>query len=169
MPSKPRIVWITVLISIPLLSIYGRSLEVQLKAFLSSTQLGVLLAICSLALLGLLGATTPRHLRGKRVIHLIWAAILFLLLPLTLPTVAERLHLIVFGVFGFFSVANFGFCRSLAICTAVSGLDELLQWVLPDRVGDWRDVGLNLLACLGGCLLSIFLGNRDETTGPAAA
>lgn len=41
-----------------------------------------------------------------------------------------------------------GFIVALSVCA----LDELLQWFLPYRVGEWRDVWLNVL-----CLTPLFL------------
>ena len=46
----------------------------------------------------------------------------------------------------------------MAICLVVSGGDELFQWVLPDRVGDWRDVAMNIAACLLGAAVALIGG-----------
>ena len=95
----------------------------------------------------------------RRLWHLSWALALFGLLPLTLPAVEERLHFLVFGAFGLASGRAFPIWLALLLGTTAAGLDELLQWALPDRVGDWRDVGFNLLAVGGGLLLAR-LGRR---------
>jgi VanZ family protein len=59
-----------------------------------------------------------------------------------------------FGVFGCLSVARFGLWRGILVCATVGVLDEGLQWYLPDRVGDLRDVAWNLLAGGGGAVLA---------------
>ena len=55
------------------------------------------------------------------------------------------------------------------VVTAVLGwVDEGIQWVLPDRVYDIRDVGFNALAALGGVLGTVALRwarRRALTTG----
>ena len=43
---------------------------------------------------------------------------------------------------------------AIALCLSVSGLDELLQWWLPERFGAWPDVGINAGAGLLGLLVA---------------
>ncbi|MFP6732021.1 MAG: VanZ family protein [Alphaproteobacteria bacterium] len=47
------------------------------------------------------------------------------------------------------------------ICLSVSVGDEVFQWLLPDRVGDPRDVAMNIAACLLGVAVALVGG---ETT-----
>ena len=93
---------------------------------------------------------------------------LFVGVPLMLPTVEERLHFIVFGLFGYMSVPNWGAFKAVYICKLTGMLDEILQWMLPDRVGDWRDVWFNWIACFGGIILGHFLGKNHETVHHSA-
>ena len=160
------ITWIAVLATIPVLSIFGRPLQRLLREHITSAQLAAGFLLCSLALLFILARKTTISSIRDRFLHLSWSAILYLVVPWFLPTVEERLHFIVFGVLGFLSETNFGLKRSLVICLFVGGLDEILQWVLPDRVGDLRDVGFNWLASIGGCFLSYYLIKRNEIPDP---
>ncbi len=94
--------------------------------------------------------------RGAQVFwHLLWLIPLYVIFPMSLPIVEERLHFILFGAFGFVSLRLWRLLPGLLVCCLAAGGDELLQWFLPSRVGDWRDVGFNLLACLGGAGLAL--------------
>jgi VanZ family protein len=78
----------------------------------------------------------------------LWVAVVFLLLPLFLERVEERLHFLTFGLFGALSMLLFRPRYAFMMSVVFSGADELLQYFLTDRVGDWRDVGMNSLASL---------------------
>ncbi len=146
--------WLLSLAVIPLLSIFGRRLQRLAQQYSDPAVLAWLIAVPTLILvLGFLARQIHSH--GYRPLwHLIWVVPLFGLLPLTLPAVEERLHFLVFGAFGLAAGRAFPFALAVALGVAAAGLDELLQWWLPDRVGDWRDVGFNLLAVGGGLLLA---------------
>ena len=49
---------------------------------------------------------------------------------------------------------------------AVGCVDELIQWWLPNRVGDWRDVGMNALAGTLGVAMGVSLGGVQLLPGP---
>jgi hypothetical protein len=151
--------WLLILGMIPLLSIYGRRLQTFTREQFSTDILAWAIAAPTLLLvIAFLLYQARRH--GYRYLwHLAWALTLFGILPLSLNAVEERLHFLVFGAFGLVTGRTFTGKMGLLLCIATAGLDELLQWALPDRVGDWRDVGFNLLAVLGGLLLAR-LGRR---------
>ncbi len=151
--------WLLVLATIPALSIYGRRLQTLARENLDTGLLAWLIAIPTLLLVFAVLLHQVRRGNYRRLWHLSWALALFGLLPLTLPAVEERLHFLVFGAFGLASGRAFPIWLAVLLGTAAAGLDELLQWALPDRVGDWRDVGFNLLAVGGGLLLA-WLGRR---------
>jgi len=161
-----KIVWMGVLLSIPILSIFGRSLQLFLRERLSSDHLSVIFASTSFVLIGFLVIVYKEKPKIDLMIHLAWAVVLFALVPLFLSTVEERVHFIVFGLFGFCTLLLFRLPMAVVICLLVGGLDEILQWYLPDRVGDLRDVGFNSLAGIGGCLLAFFLSQEKATFFP---
>ena len=79
-----------------------------------------------------------------------------------LPNTTEWFHFILFGLFGLFTTRLWSAAAAVAICLAVSGGDELFQWVLPDRVGDLRDVAMNIAACLLGAAVALIGGEAHE-------
>ena len=73
----------------------------------------------------------------------------FLSFQLKIP--AERIHFIEYGLLGIFVIRpyatgtwKFLLPAFLLVCLIGAG-DELIQWFLPNRVGEWKDVGLNVI------------------------
>ncbi|QFU74493.1 VanZ family protein [Halioglobus maricola] len=80
----------------------------------------------------------------------------------------ERMHFLQYGLLGVLVVAT-GRARTwglwlamLVFVAAVGALDELIQWWLPNRVGDWRDVAFNSAAGLLGTALGAVLFWRED-------
>lgn len=142
--------WLMLVILIPLLSVYGRPLQRMARSMIPATGLALCFGAVSLFLIGALAIGFKKLGHPGWFWHLFWVIPLFILFPMTLPIVEERLHFILFGGFGFLSMLLFSPVTALVVSLLGAGLDEALQWGLPDRVGDWRDVGFNVLACLGG-------------------
>ena len=150
--SGLRISWLFLLMFIPLLSYSGRSLQNMLNQIISADNLGILLVILLSALALAAGRWLYQTNPSKLVISLIWFIPLFIVIPLMLPLAIERVHFIVFGMFGFVSLLLWRKMPGLLICGLMAGLDEVFQWWVPDRVGDFRDVLINMLAVYGGAL-----------------
>ncbi|WP_456416759.1 hypothetical protein [Thiolapillus sp.] len=152
--------WLALLVLIPMVSVFGRSLQRYARDMVSSGWLAALMLLALTAMVVMMVAWFRRHGGAFNLWHLLWMVPLFLLFPLTLPLVEERLHFLLFGGFGFFSMLLFPPLLGLAVLLAGAGLDEVLQWALPDRVGDWRDVGFNALASVGGGAAAFFGGKK---------
>ena len=160
MPSKsPKlkineltVCWGLVLLFIPILSINGRALQHWVNANLryDLVALSIFIALV-LALFLKLRLISQKGLKVPFV-HVIWMILLFVGAPLFLPRVEERLHFLVFGAFGVLSMFVYQPRMAIALCLSVSIGDELLQYFLPDRVGDWRDVAMNSLASVAAAL-----------------
>jgi len=61
-------------------------------------------------------------------------AVLAVLFYESLPFV-EKIHIAIFGLFGFLSQKLFEQKVAALVCIGISGLDELLQYFLAARVG----------------------------------
>lgn len=161
--------WLLSLLSIPLLSFYGRSLQLSVIDHFPmeelSLYLGVVLSCVALVFLFVL---IYSGFDGY-IYHLIWVAALSVLLYTYLPIV-EKIHVGFFGLFGFLSYRILRLKTAVFVCVAVASLDELFQHVLVTRVGDWRDVWLNIFAVSLGMFLGFLLiaDNRGRDTGGCA-
>ncbi len=69
----------------------------------------------------------------------------------------EKIHIALFGLFGFLSLKVFEQRVAALLCVSISIFDELLQHFLAARVGDWRDVWLNLFSASLGMFLAFLL------------
>lgn len=158
--------WIATLVIIPILSICGRPLQHWVADSIGYTfvawGIGLALLLCFLS--------AATHLKHRKLsipyVHLFWFAVVFLVLPLFLERVEERLHFLTFGLFGAFSMLLFKPRYALMMCILFSGADELLQFFLADRFGDWRDVGMNCLASLAAGMFVWFTMIKPATTEP---
>lgn len=160
-------IWLAVLFVIPLLSIAGRSVQLTLYQIIPLQSIAfsiyfILAGLVCVYLCLLLKAG------GKQDIwHLLWLIALSFFLYGDLHFV-EKIHVILFGLFGFFSQHIFRLKNALIACVMISFFDELLQYFLVIRVGDWRDVRLNLFSSLLGLFLAfLLLNNRDKKIDPS--
>lgn len=75
----------------------------------------------------------------------------------------ERIHFLHYGLVGATWVRGFYLCefgglwRSFLLSVLAGGataiMDEALQWLLPYRVGDIRDIYFDLIGCMAGSLI----------------
>jgi hypothetical protein len=148
------IAWSLSLICIPLLSINGRALQAYISSHYSSQQLAVFLGTVLLLLTLKASLLQIKNHGLNRLWHLLWFIPLFIVLPYYMPVIEERLHFIVFGIYGYLSMLVLPRFIAYIACLLLGMGDELLQWYLPDRVGDWRDVQFNLLAAFAATLFA---------------
>ena len=156
-----KISWLFLLIFIPLLSYSGRSLQHLLNLIIPANKLAILLFLLLSILVLMAGRWLYKSNPSKLWLTQIWFVPLFIVVPLLLPMAIERVHFIVFGLFGFVSLRLWSRMPGLLICGFMAGMDELFQWWLPDRVGDLRDVIINILAVYGGALFALS-GKKPE-------
>ena len=83
---------------------------------------------------------------------------------------AERLHL---AEYGLLSLLTFSALRidiptrsayfgGWAIAAGIGIVDEVIQWFLPDRVFEWKDIGLNVLSSGLGMAVIAMIGARSR-------
>ncbi|HEY9051219.1 MAG TPA: VanZ family protein [Gammaproteobacteria bacterium] len=154
------LLWWMLIAFIPLFSIYGRSLQYGLTQQISRQQLVLIFAVVLISMSLAAGISLVKRHGWQQAWHLTWFAALFVVVPFYVPLVEERIHFILFGTFGFLTLLIYPYLIGFVICIAVAGMDELLQYALPDRVGDWRDVMFNVLASSGGALFALVMKGR---------
>jgi hypothetical protein len=82
----------------------------------------------------------------------------------------EAVHFLYYGLLSFFLLRALRFhiqdksiyITSLFIGSLVGIVDEIIQWMLPDRFWDIKDIGLNTLACIL-FLAAVWAGIRPKT------
>ncbi|MEN8198672.1 MAG: VanZ family protein [Thermodesulfobacteriota bacterium] len=161
--------WLLSLLSIPLLSLYGRWLQLSILDRLPMELLGLYLTVLLIGVVLVFAFALSQSVPDEYGYHLIWVAGLTILLYRHLPFV-EKIHVGLFGLFGFLSYRVFRGKTPLLVCLAVAGLDELFQHFLSFRVGDWRDVWLNIFSGSLGMFLGflLFSENDGRTAGASA-
>ena len=145
--------------ALPILSIFGRQLQRWAYEELSKELLGWLLI--GLLVVGV-GVVIYLLLRmgWRKLWHLLWLAPIFLWLPWTMSVhPEERLHFLLFGALGWLAPQIVALPWALLALLSLAVGDEVLQYFLPSRVGELRDVGVNVLAASGGLLLALVMVN----------
>ena len=161
MKDKLLGVWFLSFLCIPLLSFYGRSLQLSIISRFSMETLGLYLSVILSGVVLVFLITLFKSGLDNYTYHLIWVGGLSVLLYTHLPFV-EKIHVALFGLFGFLSQRIFEQKMAAFLCIAIAGLDELLQYFLVVRVGDWRDVWLNLFSAALGMLLAFMLFDSNR-------
>ncbi len=153
--------WLLSLFSIPLFSFYGRPLQLHIMNRFSPEELSLWLGLFFGTVLTVMFLALLREAKSPYVYHFAWVVPLLILLYFSLPFV-EKIHIVLFGLFGFLTQKLF--CRKTAVaaCVSISFLDELFQYFLADRVGDWRDVGLNVFSAFLGMLFALILSGAEQ-------
>lgn len=164
----PHGVWITHIMVIGLMSIAGRDLLRLSQCCIQGSQLSWLLSAGFLLLL----IAVLFFLSQERQIKIPWRiviplGVIFLGLPFLIPTVEERLHLLLFSSLGFFCARSIPSSKALVVALACGFGDEVLQHFLIDRVGDWRDVLFNCGSASFG--FALYRGALRYTTKRQAA
>ena len=84
-------------------------------------------------------------------------------LSLSLDVWVERIHFIEYAVLGLLIsravnvLTLHGIIYTGCLVTLIGAVDEIIQWFLPNRVGDMRDVFMNSVGGLSGLWLGKFL------------
>lgn len=140
------------------------------EAAIRSMGLAVLAAefmiLCFLLLFGLLFYCSQKHLSLKRLLSAMFIFFLAALIMGTQERMAERIHVVYYGLLGFLSYRDLaarkvGRSRRVAVSfgfvMAISFADELFQGLLPYREADTKDLVINATAGYLGIALSNIL------------
>jgi len=85
------------------------------------------------------------------------------------PIVSEKMHLIEYGLVGYFALRVFRDVRSrdaryiltILVIVIAGSCDEFIQRILPNRVYELKDIYMNVLSGLLGLALLRLLGHAD--------
>ncbi len=152
--------WILVGALIPVMSFFGRPIQRFISDRVEGGDLTLVMGGALVVAAGASLAWMARR-RSKKVLwHGLWLVAVMLVITQLVPNATEWFHFILFGAFGLLATIVWRPAAAIVICLAVSVGDEYFQWLLPDRVGDLRDVAMNVAACLLGAAVAL-IGGED--------
>ena len=164
--SKKRL-W--VLISIYILFIYVSlpffpAFIKVLRSFISKELLNILSLVVSVLFFLLLSLWIyKKKYKANHFLLIISPLLLLTYLSLSLDVWVERIHFIEYAVLGLLisRAVNLrtlhGIIATCCLIILIGVVDEIIQWFLPNRVGDMRDVIMNSVGGLSGLWLGQFL------------
>ena len=141
-----------------------------LRSFISKELLNLLSLALSISFFLLLSVWIyNKKYKAKQFLLIISPLLLLTYLSLSLDVWVERIHFIEYAFLGLLisrtiKVINL---RSIiyagSLVTLIGSVDEIIQWFLPNRVGDMRDVLMNSFGGLSGVWLGRFLFWEQQT------
>ncbi|SVC01392.1 uncharacterized protein METZ01_LOCUS254246 [marine metagenome] len=135
-----------------------------LRNFISKELLNLLSLVLSISFFLLLSVWIyNKKYKAKQFLLIISPLLLLTYLSLSLDVWVERIHFIEYAVLGLL-ISRAVDVRTLSgiiitgcLITLIGAVDEIIQWFLPNRVGDMRDVFMNSVGGLSGLWLGRFL------------
>lgn len=100
------------------------------------------------------------NLEWKRITAFVFILIFFTITMQLIKIPEERVHILEYGFLGIlvykgYKISKQSLLRSVIFVGTIGVGDELIQWLLPNRVGEIKDIGLNLLGGIFGVLAGI--------------
>ena len=135
-----------------------------LRGFISKELLNLLSLVLSLSFFLMLSVWIyNKKYKLNQFLLIISPLLLLTYLSLSLDVWVERIHFIEYAVLGLLisravNVRTLpGIIYTGCLVTLIGAVDEIIQWFLPNRVGDMRDVFMNSVGGLSGLWLGRFL------------
>jgi len=135
-----------------------------LRNFISKELLNLLSLVGSISFFLLLSIWIyNKKYKAKQFLLIISPLLLLSYFSLSLDVWVERIHFIEYAVLGLLvsraiNVRTLqGIIYTGCLVTLIGAVDEIIQWFLPNRVGDMRDVFMNSVGGLSGLWLGRFL------------
>jgi len=135
-----------------------------LRNFISKELLNLLSLVLSISFFLMLSVLIyKKKYKLNQFILIISPLLLLTYLSLSLDVWVERIHFVEYAVLGLLisravNVRTLhGIIYSGCLVTLIGAVDEIIQWFLPNRVGDMRDVIMNSVGGLSGLWLGRFL------------
>jgi len=166
MISKNRL-WVLIIIYVLLIYVslpFFPAFISTLRGFISKELLNIISLVLSISFFLLLSVWIyNKKYKAKQFFLIISPLMLLTYLSLSLDVWVERIHFIEYAVLGLL-ISRAVNVRTLhwiiytgCLVTLIGAVDEIIQWFLPNRVGDMRDVFMNSLGGLSGLWLGRFL------------
>ena len=135
-----------------------------LRGFISKELLNLLSLVLSLSFFLMLSVWIyKKKYKLNKFLLIISPLLLLTYLSLSLDVWVERIHFVEYAVLGLLISravnvrALSGIIYTGCLVTLIGLVDEIIQWFLPNRVGDIRDVFMNSAGGLSGIWLGRFL------------
>ena len=135
-----------------------------LRNLISKELLNLLSLVLSISFFLLLSVWIyNKKYKAKQFLLIISPLLLLTYLSLSLDVWVERIHFIEYAVLGILisravnAINLQGIIYTGFLVTLIGAVDEIIQWFLPNRVGDMRDVFMNAVGGLSGLWLGQFL------------
>ena len=135
-----------------------------LRGFISKELLNLLSLVLSLSFFLMLSVWIyKKKYKLNQFILIISPLLILIYLSLSLDVWVERIHFVEYAVLGLLisRVVNVRILSRIiytgCLVTLIGAVDEIIQWFLPNRVGDIRDVFMNSVGGLSGLWLGRFL------------
>ena len=147
-------------VSLPFFPAFIRTL----RGFISKELLNLLSLVLSISFFLMLSVWIyKKKYKLNQFILIISPLLLLTYLSLSLDVWVERIHFVEYAVLGLLisravNVRTLhGIIYTGCLVTLIGAVDEIIQWFLPNRVGDMRDVFMNSVGGLSGLWLGRFL------------
>ena len=137
-----------------LISVFGRKLQYAVQAVVPSFWIGTIISVLLSFALVIWFIRYRQRLPLSRLATLGGAGIFLIAVSYNFEIPEEKLHLLLFAIWGYLSLQIFYLRVAIVMCISFAALDEGVQYFIPDRVADWRDVAFNLSAVLIGLALA---------------
>ena len=135
-----------------------------LRSFISKELLNLLSLVLSISFFLLLSVWIyNKKYKVNQFLLIISPLLLLTYLSLSLDVWVERIHFIEYAVLGLLisravNVRTLhGIISTCCLIILIGVVDEIIQWFLPNRVGDMRDVSMNSFGGVSGLWLGRFL------------
>ena len=164
--SKNRL-WVLIIIYVLFIYVslpFFPSFITFMRNFISKELLNLLSLVVTISFFLLLTSWIyNKKYKAKQFILIISPILLLTYLSISLDVWVERIHFIEYAVLGLLisravNVRTLnGIIYTGCLITLIGAVDEIIQWFLPNRVGDMRDVFMNSVGGLSGLWLGRFL------------
>ncbi|MBF0212865.1 MAG: VanZ family protein [Magnetococcales bacterium] len=155
---------LTIYLTLPLTPIVSKAAF----KFLGKRETGLIISLVLLIILAGMIWVMFRHIRAERRIKALLPFVALIGVASHIDNPVERVHLLEYGILAFLLFRAMGQPRGARLfwtylLVLVAGLsDETIQWMLPNRYFDLRDVGMNGVGAACGLWFGVMIQRPDR-------